>query len=88
MAWLASAFSSIRARCPKKVRRRDLMGESGWLVGNATDVGHSDRSRVNECPGFFIGTIGPLRQSAVVLYPDTGRQHMYRACIASRGKNH
>ena len=33
MAWLASAFSSIRARCPKKVRRRDLMGESGgWLV--------------------------------------------------------
>ena len=34
MAWLASAFSSIRARCPKKVRRRDLvMDESGgWLV--------------------------------------------------------
>jgi len=34
MAWLASAFSSIRARCPKKVRRRDLTtGESGgWLV--------------------------------------------------------
>jgi len=30
----ASAFSSIRARCPKKVRRRDLvMDESGgWLV--------------------------------------------------------
>jgi len=25
MAWLASAFSSIRARCPKKVRRWDLM---------------------------------------------------------------
>ena len=23
MAWLASAFSSIRARCPKKLRRRD-----------------------------------------------------------------
>ena len=34
MAWLASAFSSIRARCPKKVRRRDsMMDESrGWLV--------------------------------------------------------
>jgi len=31
MAWLASAFSSVRARCPKKVRRR-------WLVGSATDV--------------------------------------------------
>ena len=34
MAWLASAFSSIRARCPKKVRRRDLMMDEsgGWLV--------------------------------------------------------
>ena len=34
MAWLASAFSSIRARCPKKVRRRDLMVDDsgGWLV--------------------------------------------------------
>ena len=34
MAWLASAFSSIRARCLKKVRRRDLMIDEsgGWLV--------------------------------------------------------
>ena len=34
MAWLASAFSSIHARCPKKVKWRDLvMDESGgWLV--------------------------------------------------------
>jgi len=34
MAWLASAFSSIRARCPKKVRRRDLMMDEsgGWLA--------------------------------------------------------
>ena len=34
LAWLASAFSSIRARCPKKVRRRDLMMDEsgGWLV--------------------------------------------------------
>ena len=34
MAWLASAFSPVRARCPMKVRRRDLtMDESvGWLV--------------------------------------------------------
>ena len=34
MAWLASAFAFIRARRPKKVRRRDLvMDESGgWLV--------------------------------------------------------
>ena len=34
MAWLASAFSSIRARCPKKVRRQDLMMDEsgGWLV--------------------------------------------------------
>ena len=40
MAWLASAFSSIRARCPKKVRRRDLlMDESGgWLVMWWTDT--------------------------------------------------
>jgi len=32
MAWLASAFSSIRARCP--VRRQDLMMDEsgGWLV--------------------------------------------------------
>ena len=30
MVWLASALSSIRARCPKKVRRQDLvMDESG-----------------------------------------------------------
>ena len=34
MAWLASAFSSICARCPKKVRRLDLMMDEsgGWLV--------------------------------------------------------
>jgi len=34
MAWLASAFSSIRARCPQKVRWRDLMMDEsgGWLV--------------------------------------------------------
>ena len=34
MAWLASAFSSIRARRSKKVRRRDLMMDEsgGWLV--------------------------------------------------------
>ena len=33
-AWLAPAFSSIRARCPKKVRQRDLMMDEscGWLV--------------------------------------------------------
>ena len=33
MAWLASAFSSIRARCPKKVRWWDLMMDkvvAGW----------------------------------------------------------
>ena len=35
MAWIASAFSSIRARCPEKVRWWDLMmDESGWLIGN------------------------------------------------------
>jgi len=34
MGWLTSVFSSIRAGCTKKVRRRDLMtDESGaWLV--------------------------------------------------------
>jgi len=36
MAWLASAFSSIRATCPNKVRRWDLMMDDhesgGWLV--------------------------------------------------------
>ena len=33
MVWLASAFSSIHTRCPKKVRWRDLMmDESGWTV--------------------------------------------------------
>ena len=33
MAWLASASSSIPARCPKKAGRRDLMMDesSGWL---------------------------------------------------------
>ena len=45
MAWQASAFSSIRARCPKKVRRRDLMDESdGWLVMRWMDVSISDKS--------------------------------------------
>ena len=47
MAWLASAFSSIRARCPKKVRRRDLMMDEsgGWSVMRrmSTDVGISDK---------------------------------------------
>jgi len=45
IAWLVFAFSSIRARCPKKVRRRDLMMDKtgGWLIGNATDVGISDK---------------------------------------------
>jgi len=34
MALLASTFSSIRARCPKTVRRRDVMMDEscGWLV--------------------------------------------------------
>ena len=34
MAWLSSAISSIRARCPKKVRRQELMMDEsgGWLV--------------------------------------------------------
>ena len=34
MAWLASAFSSICARCPKTVRQQDLMMDEsrGWLV--------------------------------------------------------
>jgi len=65
MAWLASAFSSICARCPKKVRWLN----DGWkwrLVGNATDVSISD-SRASECPGFFVGTIGPLHQSALLI---------------------
>jgi len=44
MAWLASAFSSIRARCPKKVRRPDLMMDEsgGWLVMRP-NVGISDK---------------------------------------------
>jgi len=68
MAWLASAFSSIRARCPKKVRRRDLMMDEsgGWLVMRRM-LAFLTEGRANECPGFFVGTIGPLHQSAV--YP-------------------
>jgi len=31
-------------------------GRKWWLVSNAMDVGISD----NECPGLFVGTIGPL----------------------------
>ena len=40
MAWLTSAFSYIRARCPKKVRRRDLkMDKSGgWMSAFLTLV--------------------------------------------------
>ena len=60
MAWLASVFSSIRARCPKKVRRQDLVMDEngGWLVMRRM----SDfwQSHANECPGFFIGTTGHL----------------------------
>ena len=33
MVWLASAFSSIRARCPEKVRRRDLTMDESVLKG-------------------------------------------------------
>jgi len=44
MAWLPSVFSSILARCPKKVRRWDLMmDQSGsWLVMQM-DVGIADK---------------------------------------------
>ena len=39
MAWLASAFSSIRARCPKKLRRRDLMtDENGTVCMNVNAI--------------------------------------------------
>ena len=66
MAWQASAFSSIRARCPKKVRRRDLMDESdGWLVMRWMSAFLT--SHASECPGLFVGTIGPLRQSALLI---------------------
>jgi len=34
-----------------------------WLAGNATNVSISDKW-CSECPGFFVGTIGPLHQSA------------------------
>ena len=66
MAWLASAFAFIRARRPKKVRRRDLvMDESGgWLVVlrvSAFPTTACQRmSRI-----LRIGTIGPVHQYAV-----------------------
>ena len=36
MAWLASAFSSIHARCPQKVRRRDF----GFLTKSCAEAKH------------------------------------------------
>jgi len=39
MAWLASAFSSIRARCPNSETTGLNDGWKWWLVGNTTDVG-------------------------------------------------
>ena len=32
MAWLASAFSSVRARCPEKARRRDLVMDAVVVI--------------------------------------------------------
>jgi len=60
MAWLASAFSSICERCPKKVRRGDLMMDEsgGWLVMQRM-LAFLTKSWT-ECPGFFVDTIGPL----------------------------
>ena len=44
MARLASAFSSICARCPKESETMGLSdGWKWWLVSNATDVGISDK---------------------------------------------
>ena len=65
MAWLASAFSSIRARRAKKARRRDLtMDESGgWLVGSATDVGISDK--VVHCKHFGVLNVELLSTHSV-----------------------
>jgi len=60
VAWLPSAFSSIRTRCPKKVRRRDLMMDEsgGWLVMRRMSAFLT--KLCHECPGLFVGTIGPL----------------------------
>ena len=68
MAWLASAFSSIHARRPKKVRRRDLMMDEsgGWLVMRRMSA--FLKKLCQRMPRILcIGTVGPLHQSAV--YP-------------------
>jgi len=71
MAWLASAFSTIRARCPKKVRRRDLTTDkvvAGWQCDGCR---HFWQSRANECPrGPHLtmclgGVPDPLRKRAL-----------------------
>ena len=74
MAWLASAFSSIHARCPKKVRRQDLMmDESGcWLVMRRMSA------FLTNVPRFFVGTIGPLHQSSLVSCPAFRSTEHYR----------
>jgi len=48
MARLASAFLSIRARCPNKVKRRDLMMDEsgGWLVMRRMTVFLQRMSRI------------------------------------------
>ena len=60
--WLASAFSSIRARYPKKVRRRDLaMDESGvWLVVRqlCTAVSPAEVAEPIECGGVRVSLTG------------------------------
>ena len=46
MAWLLSAFSSIRARCPKKVRRRDLTMDESVLDPLNKNIGNAPESYV------------------------------------------
>jgi len=62
MVWIASAYSSVRARCPKKVRRRDLMmGESGgWLVMRR--MSDCWQSRANEMSRILCRKKGLLRE--------------------------
>ena len=56
-AWLASAFSSVRSRCPEKVRRRNVMMDEGRPACEKPSV-------VNYC----IGAIGRYLHANVYIW--------------------
>jgi len=80
MARLASAFSSICARCPKESETMGLSdGWKWWLVGNMRRMSaFLTKSCQQKCPRFFVGSIGPLHQSVALGYKKTEIYQLFK----------